>query len=111
HSPCALFLYQHVRPPDLHAFPTRRSSDLLVRRRVDLPERRRPIRDLPVRADHEQVAVVEAVLRIDGAVRLADHAPGVAREQVLRSEEHTSELQSRVDLVCRLLLEKKNKTS
>src|SRR5438105_10688534 len=26
---------------------------------------------------------------------------------VLRSEEHTSELQSRVDLVCRLLLEKK----
>src|SRR5438105_8873964 len=28
-----------------------------------------------------------------------------------RSEEHTSELQSRVDLVCRLLLEKKKKTS
>src|SRR5207247_6876755 len=26
----------------------------------------------------------------------------------IRSEEHTSELQSRVDLVCRLLLEKKN---
>src|SRR5439155_16949571 len=28
----------------------------------------------------------------------------------LRSEEHTSELQSRGDLVCRLLLEKKKKT-
>src|SRR5207247_8027919 len=28
-----------------------------------------------------------------------------------RSEEHTSELQSRVDLVCRLLLEKKKKNS
>src|SRR5207247_5412492 len=28
---------------------------------------------------------------------------------VFRSEEHTSELQSRVDLVCRLLLEKKKK--
>src|SRR5699024_12037141 len=28
-----------------------------------------------------------------------------------RSEEHTSELQSRFDLVCRLLLEKKNSTS
>src|SRR2546428_3160991 len=28
-----------------------------------------------------------------------------------RSEEHTSELQSRSDLVCRLLLEKKNKRS
>src|SRR5438105_9767972 len=30
---------------------------------------------------------------------------------VSRSEEHTSELQSRVDLVCRLLLEKKKKTT
>src|SRR2546421_2067565 len=29
----------------------------------------------------------------------------------VRSEEHTSELQSRSDLVCRLLLEKKKKTS
>src|SRR5438105_8121945 len=28
---------------------------------------------------------------------------------LIRSEEHTSELQSRVDLVCRLLLEKKKK--
>src|SRR5699024_11836165 len=27
---------------------------------------------------------------------------------IMRSEEHTSELQSRFDLVCRLLLEKKN---
>src|SRR5438105_15158839 len=31
------------------------------------------------------------------------------RERKRRSEEHTSELQSRVDLVCRLLLEKKKK--
>src|SRR5687768_18048676 len=30
--------------------------------------------------------------------------------RLLRSEEHTSELQSRLHLVCRLLLEKKNKT-
>src|SRR5699024_11514135 len=29
---------------------------------------------------------------------------------IARSEEHTSELQSRFDLVCRLLLEKKNHT-
>src|SRR5438874_10690915 len=35
--------------------------------------------------------------RADGRVRLREH----------RSEEHTSELQSRRDLVCRLLLEKK----
>src|SRR2546421_5411791 len=33
------------------------------------------------------------------------------QEQQLRSEEHTSELQSRSDLVCRLLLEKKKKTT
>src|SRR5437868_9407846 len=32
------------------------------------------------------------------------------RRRVRRSEEHTSELQSRFDLVCRLLLEKKKKT-
>src|SRR5699024_12361556 len=31
------------------------------------------------------------------------------RERPARSEEHTSELQSRFDLVCRLLLEKKKK--
>src|SRR5438105_11762301 len=39
--------------------------------------------------------------------------PGVSPEYLAlvdeRSEEHTSELQSRVDLVCRLLLEKKKK--
>src|SRR6266536_5732290 len=34
-----------------------------------------------------------------------------ARSHSARSEEHTSELQSRVDLVCRLLLEKKKKVS
>src|SRR5438105_11194455 len=33
----------------------------------------------------------------------------ICREEIERSEEHTSELQSRVDLVCRLLLEKKKK--
>src|SRR5687768_17900448 len=33
----------------------------------------------------------------------------VARPQDWRSEEHTSELQSRLHLVCRLLLEKKKK--
>src|SRR2546430_6289938 len=32
-------------------------------------------------------------------------------EMVTRSEEHTSELQSQSNLVCRLLLEKKNQTS
>src|SRR5207248_10592597 len=52
-----------------------------------------------------------------GAVHLGDHevTGGVrefANEQAykeMRSEEHTSELQSPYDLVCRLLLEKKKK--
>src|SRR5438105_15352830 len=37
------------------------------------------------------------------------YAPNRFFVGVSRSEEHTSELQSRVDLVCRLLLEKKKK--
>src|SRR2546428_13236821 len=36
-------------------------------------------------------------------------SPGDRRMSSARSEEHTSELQSRSDLVCRLLLEKKKK--
>src|SRR5436190_9976263 len=35
---------------------------------------------------------------------------GTPYPEVTRSEEHTSELQSHSDLVCRLLLEKKNKS-
>src|SRR6267378_7469789 len=37
------------------------------------------------------------------------HLPPLACPSAARSEEHTSELQSRRDLVCRLLLEKKKK--
>src|SRR3989442_3077238 len=40
-------------------------------------------------------------------VRLDDKAHASALDHDLRSEEHTSELQSRPHLVCRLLLEKK----
>src|SRR5688572_31262097 len=41
---------------------------------------------------------------------VASHARGLRRSMsVLRSEEHTSELQSQSNLVCRLLLEKKKK--
>src|SRR5260370_28778683 len=35
----------------------------------------------------------------------------IAERFILRSEEHTSELQSHLNLVCRLLLEKKKKTN
>src|SRR6266576_2324100 len=43
--------------------------------------------------------------------RQACRDPHRARAVGTRSEEHTSELQSRRDLVCRLLLEKKKKTT
>src|SRR5699024_12371152 len=44
---------------------------------------------------------------LEHSLMLGDCALGM-RRVVNRSEEHTSELQSRFDLVCRLLLEKKN---
>src|SRR5687768_18225471 len=53
--------------------------------------------------------------RLDGSVdRFVSRAPAeITRQADLdpleRSEEHTSELQSRLHLVCRLLLEKKKK--
>src|SRR2546429_6417137 len=56
-----------------------------------------------------------------GAGRALERAPSRGRDRrqrasedaagELRSEEHTSELQSRLHLVCRLLLEKKKKTA
>src|SRR4051794_41538251 len=51
-------------------------------------------------------------LRLDVVLadRLHEHAAR-ARDVAVRSEEHTSELQSPVHLVCRLLLEKKKKLS
>src|SRR5690606_41319290 len=45
---------------------------------------------------------------LDSGEALLTHGIG-RRRGVVRSEEHTSELQSRENLVCRLLLEKKNK--
>src|SRR5690349_23303087 len=49
---------------------------------------------------HEEGEPLQEALLDAGIMRL---------RPVLRSEEHTSELQSRRDLVCRLLLEKKKK--
>src|SRR2546429_1475465 len=45
-------------------------------------------------------------IRIDHGDRIA---VAIGNIETSRSEEHTSELQSRLHLVCRLLLEKKNK--
>src|SRR5699024_11802717 len=46
---------------------------------------------------------------IDFAIDREELKEGIYNGQAARSEEHTSELQSRFDLVCRLLLEKKKK--
>src|SRR5947209_12489468 len=86
-------------PPRSTLFPTRRSSDL------DLDERR----DEPKRADGERALLAgQAVVRLLDLVAEHETVDGlVLRYKVERSEEHTSELQSRQYLVCRLLLEKK----
>src|SRR2546430_8462108 len=57
------------------------------------------------RSADDHVGLVQRPVRVLGAV----HA-GVPEEELVRSEEHTSELQSQSNLVCRLLLEKKKKS-
>src|SRR2546422_8523756 len=78
------------RPPRSTLFPYTtlfRSIDVIARRQLGLTE------PLPI-----QVELGSAPSNAEvAAVRMA------------RSEEHTSELQSRLHLVCRLLLEKKKK--
>src|SRR5438874_9119421 len=88
-----IFFIQTRYHQDLHSFPTRRSSDLHVLRQYnDITFARFWKREL----DIENPSVIAAVLAEAGADTTD-----------FRSEEHTSELQSRRDLVCRLLLEKK----
>src|SRR2546430_7540912 len=48
-------------------------------------------------------------LEVIALVPAREHVEGGAHEENTRSEEHTSELQSQSNLVCRLLLEKKKK--
>src|SRR5699024_11655839 len=98
-------------PPPLRPFPTRRSSDLRILSNADDLARDRliaqngPVR-VVVRSIIEPVCAHFVCHRHDFAhchlVNL--HFPNPYL--VSRSEEHTSELQSRFDLVCRLLLEK-----
>src|SRR5690606_41462650 len=93
------------------SLPTRRSSDLLADRRYQLLLGAMLLGDVVEHLQHaalpgvrhllageEDVADV-TVLRAQAQLQLAELA---ARP---RSEEHTSELQSRENLVCRLLLE------
>src|SRR5699024_11284066 len=53
--------------------------------------------------EHGKTGLITESKSVDGLVEAIDEL------MKNRSEEHTSELQSRFDLVCRLLLEKKNK--
>src|SRR5438094_5561170 len=77
--------------PALHSFPTRRSSDL---RTVS------PTCAWPASSCAESFRVRRMVLW---------YARCRTDCKTIRSEEHTSELQSPYEIVCRLLLEKKNK--
>src|SRR5690348_17818140 len=74
----------------LLSFPTRRSSDLS--RTSD---------------GSATFTIVTSMLMISAARQSAKRIRPLRRGVVARSEEHTSELQSPVQLVCRLLLEKK----
>src|SRR5690606_41929367 len=80
---------------NLHPFPTRRSSDLWLRF-INI----RWFCTLPTAAGTAPMPVFWLMANPNRASAL-NRRP--------RSEEHTSELQSRENLVCRLLLEKKKK--
>src|SRR5699024_12743769 len=87
----------------LHSFPTRRSSDLneAIRRNITA---------LPMCSAHRETNTMtgNTTPNADDVVILAGARTPQDDD---RSEEHTSELQSRFDLVCRLLLEKKKVTT
>src|SRR5690625_5421780 len=80
---------------DLHYFPTRRSSDL-----PRFSGTTSTVGGITCASMADEAPSTPKPLRSCGF-------PSTARLR-LRSEEHTSELQSRGHLVCRLLLEKKN---
>src|SRR5690348_18269440 len=94
-----LFLFSyHCDLRALHSFPTRRSSDL-----------RKTERDKPM----TNTTLLRQLKAITAWGQQPPQDLGAFGKPVLvangdRSEEHTSELQSPVHLVCRLLLEKKN---
>src|SRR5699024_12545927 len=106
--PLALSSHRHPAHPDLHPFPTRRSSDLATARSASRTCWRwvaitPPSNSPPRRVSASGYLASSSMTWRDPVNRFT----GSRR----RSEEHTSELQSRFDLVCRLLLEKKKKTT
>src|SRR5699024_11732906 len=95
-------------PRQLHSFPTRRSSDLALQSRCKALHIASPLPYLSigvVEADYRHrgsPALSKVVTVHDVAAKANVSTASVSR----RSEEHTSELQSRFDIVCRRLLEK-----
>src|SRR2546430_12582989 len=74
--------------------------------------RPKPKEDSVKLTDTQLVLLSRASQRGDGALEIPDTLKGGAAKKVVdRSEEHTSELQSQSNLVCRLLLEKKKKVA
>src|SRR5699024_11580260 len=100
----------HYSPfTDLHSFPTRRSSDLPVGAISEANFTLETLyAELQEWAEENAYRQFSAEI-IEGFVRQARQEQASSARQNDRSEEHTSELQSRFDLVCRLLLEKKKK--
>src|SRR5207247_11051115 len=103
--PFSLSFYLSPALPDLHSFPTRRSSDLPKLTSM-LSWRRRAGSDM---TSHfaKWSSWLSVIPTISPCGLISSQPLVVNRSRTRRSEEHTSELQSRVDLVCRLLLEKK----
>src|SRR3712207_8418206 len=90
------------RPPRSTLFPYTTLFRSL--RQHDPEQEREAERHVGVAREVEIDLEREAEGRLPGL----QHRDGLALSGRLRSEEHTSELQSRQYLVCRLLLEKKN---
>src|SRR5699024_12862569 len=98
-------VYRYSHRGVLHSFPTRRSSDLSAVRLMLEEQLAQSGTQLEVALESHQLVTVGRLV-VNGLGGSA--VPALCRRQMSRSEEHTSELQSRFDLVCRLLLEKKN---
>src|SRR5207248_9266222 len=94
-----LIFHSTVHSQDPHSFPTRRSSDLVS---TDTSEQRQQ----GLAAPGQDYYRLDETLS-DDEREIRDRVHQFADREVVRSEEHTSELQSPYDLVCRLLLEKK----
>src|SRR5699024_12009036 len=104
----SLSCYARLVPRDLPSFPTRRSSDLL---NIGLGEAVANGRALDAAVGDLATITGQkpVVTRAKKSVASFKVREGMPIGAMVRSEEHTSELQSRFDLVCRLLLEKKKK--